>query len=559
MSKSIIILAIVGIAFQLSGLPTVEAFISSPIKNTLRPKECHHHLCTSQFTPNRITPFAGIHAPIQKTKGKDTRTSIHANSHHSHDETTIDDQLEKKVSGKALGSNIENSPLDEITASFQALSSQINTKILPVMALLAFSSVTNIQPAHASFGPGGAVVTSPAVVNAITLDDFVQLPLKKQRQYEGGFLSCTYDVEIPPAQIISTPDKFGRKRDIVRLPRAPKKVCRTTNVIDELLKEIDVMAENDPERASEYRAGAQNLLERQRLVDRRTVEAALRNQPKFIYFGCALLASCIATSIMHPLDTLKVRLMSGKGEKVDDDDIDEKGNPITSLVATVVDLYDGLLPNLLKEGPASALYLGIYEYSRGILAGVPYIQDNVLLVYLLAGSFGELTGSFCRSPAEAVKTRVQAGLFDVPGAFENVFFTEEGRKNTFVAWSAGLFRDVPHGAILITVFELTKALIVDSSIDVDVNTLLAEALLGGLGGGLGAFISTPSDVITTKIITGVEDGGDPPSPIDVLAEVWNEGGLGGLFSGVKVCSLRNHRWEKTVSYVHRTMGTCMHP
>jgi hypothetical protein len=100
---------------------------------------------------------------------------------------------------------------------------------------------------------------------------------------------------------------------------------------------------------------------------------------------------------------------------------------------------------------------------------------------------------------------------------------------------------------------------VDSSIDVDVNTLLAEALLGGLGGGLGAFISTPSDVITTKIITGVEDGGDPPSPIDVLAEVWNEGGLGGLFSGVKVCSLRNHRWEKTVSYVHRTMGTCMHP
>eukprot|EP00979_Chaetoceros_neogracilis_P014025 scaffold4318_cov226-Chaetoceros_neogracile.AAC.1 len=454
--------------------------------------------------------------PVATEYERNQRTSIHANPHHSHDETTIDDQLEKKVSGKALGSKIENSPLDELTASFQALSSQINTKILPVMALLAFSSVTNIQPTHATFGPGGAVVTSPAVVNAITLDDFVQLPLKKQRQYEGSFLSCTYDVEIPSAQIISTPDKFGRKRDIVRLPRAPKKVCRTTNVIDELLKEIDIMAENDPERASEYRAGAQNLLERQRLVDRRTVEAALRDQPEFIYFGCALLASCIAPSIMHPLDTLKVRLTSGKGEEVDDDD-DEEGNPITSLVATVVDLYDGLLPNLLKEGPASALYLGIYEYSRGILAGVPYIQDNMLLVYLLAGSFGELTGSFCRSPAEAVKTRVQA----------------EGRKNTFVAWSAGLFRDVPHGAILITVFELTKALIVDSSIDVDVNTLLAEALLGGLGGGLGAFISTPSDVITTKIITGVEDGGDPPSPIDVIAEVWNEGGLGGLFSGVK--------------------------
>jgi len=286
------------------------------------------------------------------------------------------------------------------------------------------------------------------------------------------------------------------------------------------------MAESDPERAEEYSAAANNILQRQRLVNRRTVEAALGKQPSVVYFGCAFLASCVATSIMHPIDTLKVRLISGKG------DADEDEKEEVPLLKSLISLYDGLLPNLVKEGPASALYLGIYEYSRTLLEQVPFLQGNVLLIYLLAGSIGELAGSIVRSPAEAVKTRVQAGIYNVPDAVENVFFTPEGRKNTFLAWSAGVFRDVPHGAVLIATFEVTKTLIVDSPIDIDVNTLLSEALLGGLGGGLGAFISTPSDVVTTKIITSIEDGGEPPLPQDTLAEVWNEGGLSGIFAGV---------------------------
>jgi len=288
------------------------------------------------------------------------------------------------------------------------------------------------------------------------------------------------------------------------------------------------MAENDPDRAEEYQSAAANILQRERLVNRRTVEAALGKQPTAVYFGCAFLASCVATSIMHPIDTLKVRLISGKGD--DQEDEDEEDKP--PLLETIISLYDGLLPNLVKEGPASALYLGIYEYSRQVLEQVPFLQGNVLLIYLLAGSIGELAGSVVRSPAEAVKTRVQAGLYDVGGAIENVFFTPEGRKNTLLAWSAGVFRDVPHGAVLIATFELTKTLIVDSSIDIDVNTLLSEALLGGFGGGLGAFISTPSDVVTTKIITSIEDGGEPLLPQDTLAEVWNAGGVNGIFAGV---------------------------
>jgi hypothetical protein len=199
---------------------------------------------------------------------------------------------------------------------------------------------------------------------------------------------------------------------------------------------------------------------------------------------------------------------------------------------TLSSLYDGIGPNIAKEAPASALYLGIYESARHFLDTLPFFQEHILLNYLLAGSIGELVGSMSRSPAEAVKIRVQTGLFDVKGAINNVFFTEEGRKNTFAAWDAGVFRDIPHGSIQIAAFEFSKILIVNSAANIDVNTLLSEAMLGGFGGALGAFISTPSDVVTTKIIMNIEDGGDlVQSPMEIVSQLWNDEGLEGLFAG----------------------------
>lgn len=498
----ILIFALVGVVSELLGLAITEAFIPPNLRV--------HHVSTPQ-SPSSARRFANTHSPAIRWKD----TSVHVNYH-------IDDDGSIEISSrKDIGDAPETSLEGYLTSLFQAAGT--NIKLLSAVAtLLVFSASTHVPHANAVLGAGGAVVSSPGIVKAITLDDFLKLPEKKQRQYEGGFLSCSYDsITVPQLSVEGL--KPGLKQKKVR---SPKKICRPTNVIDELLKEVDLMAESDPERAEEYSAAANNILQRQRLVNRRTVEAALGKQPSVVYFGCAFLASCVATSIMHPIDTLKVRLISGKG------DADEDEKEEVPLLKSLISLYDGLLPNLVKEGPASALYLGIYEYSRTLLEQVPFLQGNVLLIYLLAGSIGELAGSIVRSPAEAVKTRVQAGIYNVPDAVENVFFTPEGRKNTFLAWSAGVFRDVPHGAVLIATFEVTKTLIVDSPIDIDVNTLLSEALLGGLGGGLGAFISTPSDVVTTKIITSIEDGGEPPLPQDTLAEVWNEGGLSGIFAGV---------------------------
>ena len=399
------------------------------------------------------------------------------------------------------------------------------------------------EPANAGMGAAGGAGTSPAIVNSITLEDWIALPEKKQRQYEGGFLSCkTVGVDGSSADSTSNmnPLTTGAKKWFMAKNKdlqggKRKKVCQPVNLGSELLQKIDDLAKDYPDRADEFKVGTKNLLARQRLISRNEMEAKLGLQPQYINFGCAFLASCVSTVIVHPLDTLKVRLVSGKaGEQPDENENVEGegtgGNTVT-MFQTLSSLYDGIGPNIAKEAPASALYLGIYESARHFLDTLPFFQEHILLNYLLAGSIGELVGSMSRSPAEAVKTRVQTGLFDAKGAINNVFFTEEGRKNTFAAWYAGVFRDIPHGSIQIAVFEFSKILIVNSAADIDVNTLFSEAMLGGFGGALGAFVSTPSDVVTTKIIMSIEDGGDPQSPMEIASQLWNDEGLEGLFAG----------------------------
>lgn len=57
--------------------------------------------------------------------------------------------------------------------------------LLPVAFALVFFSSVLAEPANAAYGSSGAAVTSPAVVKSLTLEEFLNLPEKKQRQFEG--------------------------------------------------------------------------------------------------------------------------------------------------------------------------------------------------------------------------------------------------------------------------------------------------------------------------------------------------------------------------------------
>ena len=234
-------------------------------------------------------------------------------------------------------------------------------------------------------------------------------------------------------------------------------------------------------------------------------------------------------------------------------------------------LYQGLPGALLKEGPPSALYLGVYEAMKARLLTVPWLLPFPLLVYLLAGALGETVGSVVRAPAEAIKARVQSGVDDNTGdAVRNVLLDGDGRANVLRAWTASIFRDVPFGGIQLAVFEGVKAALINGQSSVNVDSLAAEAVIGAFAASVGSFVTTPPDVVTVRILTqktgGTEYDGEvseelalagaadadtlgvaAPAPVgfgEMAANVFEEGGAGAFLTG----------WQARVGYWAPAIG-----
>jgi hypothetical protein len=287
---------------------------------------------------------------------------------------------------------------------------------------------------------------------------------------------------------------------------------------------------------------AKAKLERQqqlevRISKRAALLAALNAQPEWFNYVAAFVASLISTSIMHPVDTLKTREVVASVAS----DLNASSEPAKEEEWTLegyLSLYKGIQAALLKEGPPSALYLGVYEAVKTQLLAKSDLAQYPLLVYLIAGALGEVVGSIVRAPSEAIKSRVQTGIDSSTGeAVKRVLFEHEGRDRVARAWSASLIRDVPFGGIQLAIFEGLKSFIINSPqsfLDIDVNTLAAEVIFGVTGGFVASLLTVPMDVVTTRILTQSCDEQDCEAKLGfagMTKKVWLEGGWQALQTG----------------------------
>jgi len=133
-------------------------------------------------------------------------------------------------------------------------------------------------------------------------------------------------------------------------------------------------------------------------------------------------------------------------------------------------------------------------------------------------------------------------------SIQNVLLDEKGRENVVTAWGASLWRDVPFGAVQLAIFEGLKTYIANSPqsfLDFDVNSLAAEVVLGSIGGAIGALLTTPPDVVTTRILTQTNDVCDKPVGFAGMTSlVLAEGGFKALCTG----------WQERVGYWAPAIG-----
>ena len=266
----------------------------------------------------------------------------------------------------------------------------------------------------------------------------------------------------------------------------------------------------------------------------------------------------IGDTSMHSLDTVKTRQQGAPN-------ILKYKNMIQSYKTIILEegirrgLYSGYSAAMVGSFPSAAIFFGTYEYSKRKLIGDWGLNET--MSHLTSGFLGDLVSSFIYVPSEVLKTRLQ-----LQGKFNNEHFfsgynyrnlrdatrtiaSNEGTKALFYGYNATLARDLPFSALQFAFYEKFRdiAYWLDDKDKHDNLSLPFEIITGAAAGGLAGIITTPCDVVKTRLQTQRSPGNSIPttsqhtnkhpvvlsdSIIKSFKVVYQTEGVLGLFSGV---------------------------
>lgn len=192
-------------------------------------------------------------------------------------------------------------------------------------------------------------------------------------------------------------------------------------------------------------------------------------------------AGVVVETALYPIDTIKTRLQAVRGGGK----INLKG------------LYSGLAGNLAGVLPASALFVGVYEPTKQTL--LKMFPDNLsAAAHLSAGAIGGLAASLIRVPTEVIKQRMQTGQFTSAPDAVRLIASKEGFKGLYAGYGSFLLRDLPFDAIQFCIYEQLR-IGYKAAAQRDLNDP-ENAIIGAFAGALTGAITTPLDVIKTRLM-----------------------------------------------------------
>lgn len=192
-------------------------------------------------------------------------------------------------------------------------------------------------------------------------------------------------------------------------------------------------------------------------------------------------AGVVVETALYPIDTIKTRLQAARG-----------GGQIV-----LKGLYSGLAGNLAGVLPASAAFLGVYEPTKQKLLRL-FPENLSAVAHLTAGAVGGIAASLIRVPTEVVKQRMQTGQFVSAPDAVRVIVSKEGFKGLYAGYRSFLLRDLPFDAIQFCLYEqlrLGYKLAAKRELNDPEN-----AVIGAFAGALTGAITTPLDVIKTRLM-----------------------------------------------------------
>ncbi|KAB2104944.1 hypothetical protein AG0111_0g7012 [Alternaria gaisen] len=223
--------------------------------------------------------------------------------------------------------------------------------------------------------------------------------------------------------------------------------------------------------------------------------------------------------LMHSLDTVKTRQQG-------DPHMPPKYTSMGNTYYTIwrqegfrKGLYGGVQPAFLGSFAGTVCFFGAYEWTKRTM-----IDNGVApsVAYFSAGLLADLAAAPAYVPSEVLKTRLQ-----LQGRYNNPYFNSgynyrgtvdaartiartEGYSALFHGYKATLWRDLPFSALQFAFYEeerdWAKRYMGSNNIG-----LPLEIITAGTAGGMAGVITTPLDVVKTRIQTQ-HNGPSPASP-----------------------------------------------
>ncbi|KAJ1664344.1 mitochondrial aspartate-glutamate transporter agc1 [Coemansia sp. RSA 1813] len=304
---------------------------------------------------------------------------------------------------------------------------------------------------------------------------------------------------------------------------------------------VPLVVSNDKEHAQKTESSSSHAKQQRSIM----MEAAFQGYN----FVVGAIAGGIGAAVVYPIDLVKTRMQNQRvavvGEMLYKNSIDCFRKVVRN--EGILGLYRGLGPQLVGVAPEKAIKLTVNDFVRARLTNRK-TGEIQFTSELFSGAMAGASQVVFTNPLEIVKIRLQIQgelLKETTGQSAPIvrrgavtIVKELGLLGLYKGASACLLRDVPFSAIYFSCYShLKKDLFHEGERRLSVIDLL---LAGAIAGMPAAYLTTPADVIKTRLQVVAKQGETTYSGlIDAARKIYKEEGFKAFFKGGAARVLRS--------------------
>ncbi|KAL1955214.1 hypothetical protein VTO42DRAFT_8926 [Malbranchea cinnamomea] len=266
---------------------------------------------------------------------------------------------------------------------------------------------------------------------------------------------------------------------------------------------------------------------------------------------------------LYPLDTIKTRLQQAR-QRANAHSTTSARPSALLLRQTIRGIYAGLPSVILGSAPSAASFFIVYDGVKRYLlppssaTEVTASWQHTIFTHSLASSLGEIAACAVRVPTEVIKQRAQAGLFGGSSllALKDILSLRHGTipgggngswglvlRELYRGAGITIAREIPFTILQFTMWEAMKSRYSswtrqqsDVALASHGISATASAVFGSIAGAISAGLTTPLDVVKTRVMLARRDGGSEGDRKvrvrNIVQGIWREEGFGAFWRGI---------------------------